>query len=291
MQNREREAGSVGGGSGCCRRLVQAFVLALLASGWFTALPAGAAIVFDFNSIALSGSASNGLGATASSATIQSYMTTALQTQSGNSNASVAVTGALATKTYNGENHVVGQTLGTSDGGVAHSAPNDTFIVNNNFGLYGGTASNYFTLVLSNYLVSSISFDYEIFPDASCAAGSTCAKSNQTNANWPDMKVLAGTSTSSLTEYWNKLAPVPGNSTTDPQALGTMTLYFPSPVSVIRFSDWPAEIGIDNLKLTTNRVPEPGTLPLLGLVAVAGFLMAQRRGRGRARGSRLVRVA
>lgn len=293
MKVGEREARMTGESSKCYGSVTRTLLIAGLVSAWVTALPAGAApVIFDFETIPLIGNASNGLGATADSAAVQTYMTNALQAQ-GNPTASVAVTGALATRTYNGEGHVIGQTLGTSNGGVPHPGSTDTFIINNNFGLvpatgnFNGTRFDQFTLVFTNYLVSSISFDYEIFPNAACAAGSSCAISgNQSNFDWPDIGVLIGNDVNSLSVHWLRMAPVPGNpQTTDPQDLGTMTLAFPSPVSVIRFRDWPAEIGIDNL--TVNRTPEPGSLPLLGLAALAGLLMARSRsGRSRARAAR-----
>ena len=51
------------------------------------------------------------------------------------------------------------------------------------------------------------------------------------------------------------------------------TIYFPGGVSVLAFVDWPERIGIDNLALDTqssgrclpDQVPEPSTLPTLGL--------------------------
>jgi len=274
MQDEMNKAGAVETRGGRIYRA--AALLSLLFASALLSPLAYAAVVFDFNAVPLIGNASNGLGATASSSTIATYMTTALKTQSGVSTAAVGVVGALATKTYNGEGFVQGPTLGP-----------DTFIINNNFGLkpkttsgsdFSGTKYDYFQLTFSNYLVSSISFDYEIFPDATCPAGSTCAKSNQTSSSWPDIEVWAGNG--SLTKYWQKLAPVPSNPNTKaPQDIGTMTLFFPSPVSVLKFVDWPAEIGIDNLKL--NTVPEPGSLSLLLLAAIAGLVTAQRR-RGRA---------
>src|SRR5882672_5685517 len=117
----------------------------------------------------------------------------------------LSVTGAVASKCYNGDGHVVGPTgsslnnpcsetnsrrsltLGTTDGYVKGTAasPNsssDTFIMN-----IGGTSApnDRITIVFAGAL-TSISFDLEIFPDASCPSKTNCGI-NQ--ANWPDFKL------------------------------------------------------------------------------------------------------
>jgi len=122
-----------------------AFALAALAM----ASPSWAVVTFtfDFNSLA------NG----ASSTAIRNYM----RTVSGDN--ALTVTGAIASRTYNGDGHVVGPTLGP-----------DTFIINN------GPGSNQFLINFGGFFfISSISFDWEIFPDASCQAHSACAGHGQ----------------------------------------------------------------------------------------------------------------
>src|SRR4051795_5269446 len=88
------------------------------------------------------------------------------------------------------------------------------------------------------------------------------------------------------------LASTPQNG--DPQAIGTAALTLGSGAHTLTFRDWPAEIGIDNLRIggctnvfqgpreaassvtqqcTPLQVPEPSTLPLAVLalgVAVWG---------------------
>ena len=82
---------------------------------------------------------------------------------------SVAVTsnaGAIVNNSYTGDNHVVGPggvsvTLGTTDGGVPHAAPNDNFLYT-----HGGT---YIQMIFSGLTISDVSFDYQIFPDDTCS--------------------------------------------------------------------------------------------------------------------------
>jgi hypothetical protein len=249
----------------------------LLIASFVLATPTIAApLVFDFNGVTLSGSASNGLGATGNSAAIATDMNNAL-TSAGYASSSVTVTGALATKTYNGEGHVTGQTLGTSEGGVLNPIVNgkrkkDTFIINDNFGLRG-PKSDRFTLTFTNFLLYSLQFDWEIFPDATCPANSSCAKSGNTSlSNWPDISLLVD---GSITPLWEAFGPTSNATTIDPQALGVSPILNLNGAKSLTFVDWPAEIGIDNLRITgcvatqpnclTTRVPEPGSLALLCL--------------------------
>ncbi|NEX64578.1 PEP-CTERM sorting domain-containing protein [Noviherbaspirillum galbum] len=256
-------------------RLARYFApLFFLAAGFSNAASA-ATVSFDFNSITLSGNYSSGLGAVGSTNAIASYMNGVLAA-GGYAGATVNVTGALATKTYDGEGHVSGATLGTSDNNVSHAAPNDTFIINNSFGI-GASAADQFTLTFNNFLVQSVSFDWEIFPNASCAAGSGCANSkNVNNANWPDMSLLAG---AGMTQIWYQDASIPANRYIDPQGIGMSgSLTIPNGgTNMLTFRDWPATIGVDNLIINgclamngrCNNVPEPSPILLIGLVAFA----------------------
>jgi hypothetical protein len=227
-------------------------------------------VVFDFNSVLLSGSFGNGLGATGGNAPIQTYMNGALA-GAGYAGASVTVAGALATSTYAGEGHIPNagpslppRTLGTSNGGVLHGLSSDGFIINNHFGI-GAASVDRFSLTFSNFKVYSLSFDWEIFPDATCALGSACA-SNPANANWPDIGLLVDG-----VEVWSaKATNTPG---LDPQGLGVSPTIYLNGGQVLTFRDWPAEIGIDNLRI--NTAPEPSPLALLALGV--GLLVTGRR--------------
>src|SRR5262249_31998470 len=119
--------------------------------------------------------------------------------------------GAVADRTYNGENHVVGTsskslTLGTSDGAtsntVAPSSSYDTFIANTNDS--SGSSTDRITLMFTGILIDNISFDYEIFPDGTCSVLNSAhcgALSGGIYANQPDLVFRAGST---------------GNSNTDP---------------------------------------------------------------------------
>lgn len=258
---------------------------------------AQSAVLFDFNGVSLSGNHSNGLGATGGNAAIGTYMSNTLHSQ-GFAGSNVSVSGGLATATYNGEGHVPGITLGTSDGGVAH-AGHDTFIINDNFNVYGQGAASQFTFTFTNFSITSLSFDWEIFPDATCPKGSYCA-SHPGDANYPDIELLVDG-----TNVWQMLATTsPG---LDPQAIGTFAMSFLTGVHTLTIRDWPAEVGIDNLRIggcaptityqgprnaadvvdqtcTPLQVPEPSSLPLAALALGAAAL-----GIGRGRVARRVK--
>jgi hypothetical protein len=250
-------------------------------------------VLFDFNGVVRSGAHSNGLGATGGNSAIATNMNTALAS-AGFGSSSVSVSGGLATATYNGEGHVPGITLGTSDGGVAHPTFNDGFVINDNFGIYG-SAANQFTFTFTNFSITSISFDWEIFPDATCPKGSYCA-SHPSSANYPDIELLLD---GSAVPFWQMLASTPANG--DPQAIGTASLTFLTGVHTLTFRDWPAEVGIDNLQIagcantvfegprsttesiapprcTPLQTPEPSTLPLAALaLGAAAWGIGRRR--------------
>jgi len=247
-----------------------------------------APVVFNFNSVTLGVSnpnnSSNGLGTSVGSTTaIGNYM-------SGILGSTVTVGGALATATYNGEGHVVGETLGTSDAGVHHGTTTtpDVFIINNNFAI-GASASDQFSMTFADYPITSLSFDWEIFPDNTCSKSTSCGNGyHPTNSNWPDIELYVNNNSAWT---WHALATYVANQ--DPQGMGTATVDLSGisgGVTKLTFVDWPAEIGIDNLTITGcaglagcrvrpfNNVPEPSTLPLVAL-ALAALSMAALRGR------------
>ncbi len=223
-------------------------------------------ITFDFNSLA------NGAG----NSSVQSYMNGVL-----GADGTVTVSGSLASNSYTGDGHVVGPgngstslTLGTSDGTTQHLTTHDTFIQNT-------SSSSKIVMNFSGLQIYSVGFNYEIFPDGTCATGVNCG------SNWPDFSFMANGLL-----IFETLGVMPGNSGAPylhspnsgasgtekaPQFLGQSgTIIFQNGVTNLQFVDWPATIGIDNLVVTTN-VPEPGSLTLFGTGLLSLFGVVRRR--------------
>jgi hypothetical protein len=225
-------------------------------------------IVFDFNSLA------DGAGNSA----IQTYMRGVIQTELGVSNG-VTVTGAGAEKNYTGDNHVVGPvsgstvtslTLGNTDGGVQHALPWDTFIYNSN---------SIKIDMLFSIPIYQVSFDYEIFPNASCVnPPGSCNVFPDFRFKADGVSVLYALSldpdAAAYTGYRHSPFSGPIDNEKSPQLLAvSSTYFFPAGVTHLEFYDWPERIGIDNL---TIGVPEPATILLLG-AGLAGLFAACRK--------------
>jgi hypothetical protein len=216
-----------------------------------------------------------------------------------------AGTSGIASRMYTGDNHVVGPvgtngkvtpiTLGTTDGakGVNTDVPragaaqdqsyagtNDTFLYTSN-----GT---YLTLTFGAP-VTLVSFDWEIFPDASCTKlGTNCGTNN---ANLADFKFSVNNGAPTQTfgiapsagwfpnsfcgsdvTYPNCPATGRGNrAETAPQLIGTYTTPI-NGVTSLTFADWPAAIGIDNVKV--SRPSPPSQVPLPGALTMVAAGMA-----------------
>lgn len=252
-----------------------------------------------------------GLSGGAAPTTIQSYMNCVLggtyvtSVSSGaiaSKGAAAGTGGTSATAGYTADGHVVGTgspltslTLGntnnaTVDGAPLTAGPADAFIMT-------GLSSSQFSFQFGNGFTiaagSTITFDYEIFPNASCArlysATYSTACGGPGNPNLPDFKfqidgspagpTMWGVQPGTSSTYANSPAMPTGE--TAPQNMGIFTYTVGSALvnPNLAFVDWPATIGIDNLSITPPpppSVPEPVTLVLVGL-GMAGLRSYRRR--------------
>jgi len=232
-------------------------------------------VTFDFNTLASGKSSSD----------IQSYMDGILHCAN-----CVTVTGAVADKTYNGDGHVVGPlhngtrtslTLGDSNGAINNSAAlntdgsgnivYDTFIANTNDS--SQQISNQITITFTN-AVTLNGFDYEAFPDGSGATPDFTLGING-NTTTPPAFTQYGVLPSSLLNGSSLHSPNSGSSTEgSAQYIGTWSGNV-SNVTRLDFVDWPATIGVDNIKVTTS-TPEPSVIELCPFL-LGGVLFFRRR--------------
>lgn len=242
------------------------FLHCLLAGLAIAASAPSSATLYTFTFDSLANNASN--------SAVQTYMRSII--------AGTNVAGTGATKDYTGDGHVIGPTLGP-----------DTFIRN-----LGGP--NFTIDFGSSFHIYSISFDWEIFPDGTCfngpgstAATRACAAAGATNANWPDFDLYVD---GSSTAVFSRVAIATGSNPNYPQAIGTSGTINLAGAHFLNFVDWPATIAIDNLVINgcldtatvaclPRLVPEPSTLPLIGLALMVAGLASRRSGKRSALGS------
>ena len=244
---------------------------------------------FDFNSLSTSAPLQGG-------GSVQTYMNGVLAANGGGSETFVNLAGTglsagtnIVSNSYTGDSHVMYTagtelTLGDTDHGVFHGAPNDNFLFT-----YTGTGiAMQFTGLTP---VTGVSFDFEIFPDASCGNANTCGTSNDPDfsfllngslVNNPTVNgVVVGNShiyAGNPPAGSHSPAETGANFETNPQmGPSTFSYSFGAPMSsfTLEFDDWPATIAIDNLTFTTS-TPEPGTMLLLG-TGVAALIARKRR--------------
>jgi hypothetical protein len=132
----------------------------------------------------------------------------------------------------------------------------------------------------SGYLINGVvSFDYEAFPDNSGAPDFTFMAKDNTNtvvSNWTVDGVTPGTTDGTAKHSPNHQGTGNTNLETNKQYIGTWSSKPLSNVTELDFIDWPATIAIDNL--TISKVPEPGTMLLLG-TGLAGLFFLKKKQR------------
>jgi len=209
-------------------------------------------ITLDFNSLPEGASASQ----------LQAYLDSIFP--------GISIAGARVDASYNADGHVVGPTLGTSDGGIPHPGL-DSFLATN--GTLQNSNGKDVIRITFPFAVKSASFDFEIFPNMD-AEGLT----DPTDPRWPDFTFRADGNI-----IFRRLGELPPGSP-DPQLLAQSGLItFAGGVSTLEFIDWPPTIGIDNLQVNGGQeiqavVPEPASLLVFAILAagVAACLAPRR---------------
>jgi hypothetical protein len=200
---------------------------------------------------------------------------------------SIVVKG-YSTLQYDGEGYVVGEKNGnvftpwnlTTYNGLP-------YIINDKF---GPSRSDRITMEFS-FPIYSISFDYQIFPNANVANGTD--KDPATTPGWPDftfkadgelvfraLGVMPGQEGAPYTSSKNKKVE------TAPQLVASSGIwYFPDGVTKLEFIDWPPVIGVNNIQFNfgpfnnppSSNLPEPGSLAAMCACALGAWWVTRRR--------------
>jgi hypothetical protein len=189
--------------------------------------------------------------------------------------------GALTEQTYTGDDHVVGACAGNSTGShnCAATLGTDTYLRSGPTITNGVPSSFTFAFTLPGVVIDSVTFDYEIFPDGTCA-------SLPCGTNTPDM--IFSTNLGQVFHDYGTTPVSPNNkswlSTNElaPQKLVLASTWTTNVVgaTTFTFTDWPAGIGIDNFVANyhkTTTVPEPTSITLLATITGFIALMIRRR--------------
>jgi hypothetical protein len=193
----------------------------------------------------------------------------------------------------------LGNSNGATNNGVtpaAYGTDNYSNMATNPNGSSDNQLSQGIVITLSKgySFTGTFSFDYEIFPDISCQVlnAANCGGAMQ-NGHYPDQPDLAFSASGGRTNVSQSLWGVtPGSGSVEgssvkspdsndelaPQYIGTSGNFTLNGATTLTFMDWPAAIGVDNLKLVTT-TPEPrGYAFILGglmLVLLAGTKLRQ----------------
>ena len=201
-------------------------------------------------------------------------------------------TGVAVDTTYTGDGHVVGPngsavTLGNTNNATSNSVTpgsTDNFLSNTANNASSLSTGIQITFSHGVSLTGTFSFDYEIFPDGTCSAltAAACggAPTGGIYPNQPDL-IFSANGSAPVSKTLYGYTPVSSGGTdgtstkssamsteTAPQYIGTYTTTL-NGATQLTFLDWPATIGVDNLKLVSTPEPRGGVFFLAGLVLAA----------------------
>jgi hypothetical protein len=247
---------------------------------------------FLFTFAGLGTNSSGGSGDNSNTTAVQNYMQGVLGAAG-----HVTVTGAFASSSYNGDGHVAGPGNGSKSATLAtwdftHQQLLTTpkpFIMNNQNNDPTNSASQSIVMTFTNIKITGVSFNYEIFPDASGTSTNPPDFTFGTNTNasiFTVVGVVPGTTTGTdnangtLLQSWSHSPNSgPSGKETSPQLIGSYSnLNLGAGVTQLSFDDWPAHIAINNLEIYTDPLatPEPASFILLAIGGLAGLPFLRR---------------